>query len=267
MVRFPSAAAGARAVRGLRAATALCVEVLSWQHGALDVFSLPPPEQALRLPESWRPYVVRPDFLGAIFEAYERARTLPFVLRAQLASEQQQQQQQRQHFQQQQQQQPMTHVPDAAHDLRQLLILLASVSGRIFAGGFEERAAYVGFMAKGTMKLLERPLRGQVQALAQGALAGGLGSPSGQGQQLVASYFASQRVAVDANEAGEAETKDVCALLRRLVATFGLRCLAGSASLPPAEFRDLLGSLARATDELVALLAAKQSALLAVADL
>ena len=96
---------------------------------------LSPPLPPLSCPLSQ----VRPELLGAAFEAYRAARLLPFAM------------------EQQQQLSLSGTLPDAAHELRQLLLLLASVGGALFTGptGAEGRAAYAHFMLSGALGLLQ----------------------------------------------------------------------------------------------------------------
>ena len=100
----------------------LTIDVMSWEFGseAWDICFPLHTKTILRCPESWREYLVRPDLCGAIFHVHET------VMRSQ---------------------------PKLAHALRQLLLLLTSLSGGIFADE-RQRQAYATYLLDGTLKLL-----------------------------------------------------------------------------------------------------------------
>lgn len=100
----------------------LTIDVMSWEFGsdAWDVCIPINSKTILRCPVSWREYLIRPDFCGAIFHAHET------VMRSQ---------------------------PTLAHALRQLLLLLASLSGGIFSDE-RQRREYATYLLDGTLTLI-----------------------------------------------------------------------------------------------------------------
>lgn len=101
----------------------LTIDVMSWEFGseAWDV-GIPVTSSSktlLRPPVSWRQYLVRPDFLGAVFAAHESARN----------------------------------QPQLSHALRQLLLQLASLHGVIFEAE-DQRVAFATYLLDGILKLL-----------------------------------------------------------------------------------------------------------------
>lgn len=100
----------------------LTIDVMSWEFGseAWDVCIPLNTKTILLCPVSWREYLVRPDFCGAIFHVHDA------VMRSQ---------------------------PKLAHALRQLLLLLTSLSGGIFADE-GQRQAYAMYLLDGTLTLL-----------------------------------------------------------------------------------------------------------------
>lgn len=52
----------------------VCAEVLSWEFSFVEAWQIPPTQQLIRPGPRWRRYLVRPDFLGAVFDVYHRVR-------------------------------------------------------------------------------------------------------------------------------------------------------------------------------------------------
>lgn len=168
------------------AVVGLVVDTLSWEFGAGShrvSFLLTDggggTATLIRPPERWREYLIRPDFLGAVFSVYTAVRTQP-------------------HGQQ----------CDLGHRIRQLLLMLSSVTGIIYESR-EQKSAYAGFLVDGCLSVLA--------LLHQEAI----GDP--------ASYD---------EDVAEVETIDLCAMVSRLVATFKIE---GLSTLP--SFGNLLGAV------------------------
>jgi len=167
------------------AVVGLVVDTLSWEFGAgshRTSFLLSDGggnATLIRPPERWREYLIRPDFLGAVFSVYTAVRTQPHGLQC-----------------------------DLGHRIRQLLLMLSSVTGIIYESR-EQKAAYAGFLVDGCL--------GVLALLHQEAI----GDPA----------------AYDEDRA-EVETVDLCAMVSRLVATFKIE---GLSALP--SFGNLLGAV------------------------
>ncbi|CAM9325540.1 unnamed protein product [Pylaiella littoralis] len=106
----------------------VCAEVLSWEFNFVEAWQIPPTQQLIKPGPRWRQYLVRPDFLGAVFDVYHRVR-----LRVTTG--------------------PGGTLP---HALRQLLLQLSSVHGDIFEND-EERKAYASFLVEGAAAVLSAP--------------------------------------------------------------------------------------------------------------
>ncbi|CAM9663917.1 unnamed protein product, partial [Scytosiphon promiscuus] len=106
----------------------VCAEVLSWEFNFVEAWQIPPAQQLIRPGPRWRQYLVRPDFLGAVFDVYHRVR-----LRG-------------------------TRGPGGTlpHALRQLLLQLSSVHGDIFEND-DQRKAYASFLVEGAAAVLSAP--------------------------------------------------------------------------------------------------------------
>lgn len=50
----------------------VCAEVLSWEFNFVEAWQIPPTQQLIKPGPRWRRYLVRPDFLGAVFDVYHR---------------------------------------------------------------------------------------------------------------------------------------------------------------------------------------------------
>lgn len=102
----------------------LTIDLIGWEFGK-DEWDLGMPHTGsktlLRLPVTWKEYLIRPDFVGAVFQVHE------LVARNRLTK--------------------------LAHSIRQLLLLLASLSGPMFEEQ-TERTAYAAYLMEGTLKLL-----------------------------------------------------------------------------------------------------------------
>lgn len=111
----------------------LTTDVIGWEFGT-DAWDIGVPfpgsgKTLIRPPVAWRDYLIRPDFVGAVFHMHE----LVVRTNAQLA-----------------------------HGLRQLLLLLASLSGRIFSDD-TQRKAFATYLVDGSLKLLSSSARIDVQ--------------------------------------------------------------------------------------------------------
>ena len=167
------------------AVVGLVVDTLSWEFGSgsRTSFILSDGGGAtatlIRPPERWREYLIRPDFLGAVFSVYTAVRTEPHGRQC-----------------------------DLGHRIRQLLLMLGSVTGVIYESR-EQRAAYAGFLVDGCLNVLA--------LLHQEAI----GDPAAYDEDVA-----------------EVETIDLCAMVSRLVATFKIEGLSGLPS-----FGNLLGAV------------------------
>jgi hypothetical protein len=101
----------------------LTIVILEWEFGMSQYLQLPVTSILIRPPATkrWRDYLMRPEFLGAIFVMHDHA-----------ASQDQ---------------------PQLAHSLRQLLLLLCSLSGPIFQEA-RERESFAQYLCEGTCQLL-----------------------------------------------------------------------------------------------------------------
>jgi hypothetical protein len=107
-------------------------QVIEWEFGGAEWMHLPSSRVLIRPPEHWREYLMRPDFIGAIFALHQQV------------------------LQQQQSQQPPINgspVKDLAHGLRQLLLLLCSFTGPMFRGK-QEREHFAQYLCEGSHTLL-----------------------------------------------------------------------------------------------------------------
>mmetsp|Transcript_839 Transcript_839/g.1941 ORF Transcript_839/g.1941 Transcript_839/m.1941 type:complete len:1304 (-) Transcript_839:31-3942(-) len=174
---------------------ALTVETLSWEFGAgssRSSFVLGEGRgggaaTVIRPPERWRESIVRPDFLGAVFTVYTAVRDKADGKNKELS-----------------------------HKIRQLLLILSSVSGIIYENR-EQRQAYAGFLVDGCLNVLA--------LLHQEAI----GDGSTYDESLA-----------------ETETVDLCGMVARIVATFHIE---GLCELP--SFGNLLGAVAAVGNDLL----------------
>ena len=117
------------------------IDVIGWEWGAEEAWdttgntSSGSTTSLVRPPSQWRQILLQPDFVKAIFQVHH--------------SKWQQQQQQ-------QQGQRSRTIPHLLHSLRQLLLLLASLTGSIFSST-EERQMFAGLLIEGTLGLLQTP--------------------------------------------------------------------------------------------------------------
>jgi hypothetical protein len=101
----------------------LTIDILGWGFGMSEYLHLSSTSILIRPPTSWRNYLMRPDFLGAVFSMHHaNYNNIP--------------------------QQPLL-----AHSLRQLLLLLCSLSGPIFQET-SERESFAHYLCEGTCQLL-----------------------------------------------------------------------------------------------------------------
>ncbi|CAN0505526.1 unnamed protein product, partial [Ectocarpus sp. 12 AP-2014] len=105
----------------------VCAEVLSWEFKYVEAWQIPPAQQLIRPGPRWRAYLVRPDFLGAVFNVYHRVRVSGEAVRLRGTAG------------------PGGTLP---HALRQLLLQLSSVHGDIFEND-DQRKAYASFLVEG----------------------------------------------------------------------------------------------------------------------
>mmetsp|Transcript_27970 Transcript_27970/g.67866 ORF Transcript_27970/g.67866 Transcript_27970/m.67866 type:complete len:1289 (-) Transcript_27970:2541-6407(-) len=99
------------------------IDVLSWEFGASAWLHLTSRTTLIRPPPSWAQYIIQPDFVGAIFEFHNM------------------------------QIQQCSYRPLLAHHLRQLILLLSSVSGPIFRDK-NQKKAFVQFLWQGARQLI-----------------------------------------------------------------------------------------------------------------
>lgn len=101
----------------------LTTDIIGWEFGA-DAWDVSVPQTSgktlIRPPVSWREHLTRPDFCGAIFRVHE------VVVRSH---------------------------ENLAASLRQLLLLLASLSGPMFENA-EQRKQFANYLMEGTLKLI-----------------------------------------------------------------------------------------------------------------
>lgn len=96
-------------------------EVLNWEFGASSWLHLSARTTLIRPPTSWTHYIVQPEFLVAVFDFHNKC-----------------------HRQQ-----------NLAHHLRQLVLLLCSVSGPVFSDKTQKKL-YIQFMCQGAQQLVGR---------------------------------------------------------------------------------------------------------------
>lgn len=162
----------------------LTIDVLSWEFGSLGgKWGRTGSSGLVRPPEHWREYLIRPDFLGAIFGVYTSMRGASMAGCGQLK-----------------------------HSLRQLLILLSSITGIVFEDK-NQKIAYSGFMVDGCMSVLSN-------LMTEFGLVKGI-----QTQQQL--------------EQLESETVDMCCMITRLVTNFRVE---GLSQLP--NFSNMLTAIA-----------------------
>ena len=101
------------------------IDVLSWEFGASAWLHLTSRTTLIRPPASWAQYIIQPDFVGAIFEFHN--------------------------MQIEQHQHPSMHA--LGHHLRQLILLLGSVSGPIFRDK-NQKKDFVQFLWQGAQQLI-----------------------------------------------------------------------------------------------------------------
>ena len=110
----------------------LTIDVIGWEFGT-DAFDGGIPYTSsrtlVRPPASWRDYLIRPNFIGAIFHVHERVAQTQVKL---------------------------------AFALRQLLLLLASLSGPILVDE-TERKSFAAYLVDGALKLLTSSMSTQTQ--------------------------------------------------------------------------------------------------------
>ncbi|CAM9316992.1 unnamed protein product, partial [Phaeothamnion confervicola] len=214
------------------AAVQLCTELLSWEFNERAPWQLPRSDELVCPGERWRGYLVRPDFLGAVFGLYLRVRGLyrciggggrGGVNGASIAA---------------------AVLP---HTVRQLLIQLGSVHGDIFEGT-AQRSAYASFLVEGVTAVLDAPLEGG-GSVGPGAMAG---ASSGGGSE------ASGDPAL--TEAYAAEVRDMTTLGARLLSNFQLEGLR-----PLLSFERFVRALAALTEAVLAGAAAEAATVVSVA--
>lgn len=174
----------------------LTIDVLSWEFGSIGgKWGRTGGSGLVRPPETWREWIVRPDFLGAIFELYKSLRgDRSKAIMESLALE------------------------NLKHLLRQLLILLSSITGTIFADR-NEKIAYSGFMIDGCLSVL---------SLALPELVDGSKKSINHSEQL------------------ESEVVDMCSMIARLVSNFRVELLS---QLPT--FENMLSAINTVGDTLL----------------
>ncbi|CAM9400550.1 unnamed protein product [Ascophyllum nodosum] len=129
-VADPEALADASVVELVTTAVNVCAEVLSWEFKYVEAWQIPSAQQLITPGPRWRQYLIRPDFLGVVFQVYHRVR-----VRGNSSSS----------------------GGSLPHSLRQLLLQLSSVHGHIFEDE-DQRRAYASFLVEGTAAVLSSPL-------------------------------------------------------------------------------------------------------------
>ena len=169
----------------------LTIEVLGWEFGSLGgKWGRTGGSGLVRPPEIWREYLIRPDFLGAVFEVYTSARSEAGSTAV---------------------------VGQLKHSLRQLLILLASITGIVFEDR-SQKVAYSGFMVDGCMSVLS----------------------------ILMIELTDGSRSVAQSEHLESETVDMCCMINRLVTNFRVE---GLSSLP--NFQNMLYAISSVGDALL----------------
>ncbi len=165
----------------------LTIDVLSWEFGSIGGrWGRTGGSGLVRPPEGWREYLIRPDFLGAVFGVYTSIRGAGDSVA----------------------------VGNLKHSLRQLLILLSSITGIVFEDK-NQKIAYSGFMVDGCMSVLSMLMT----ELTDGGT---------KAEQL------------------ESETVDMCCMITRLVTNFRVEGLCQLAN-----FSNLLTAIATVGDTLL----------------
>lgn len=100
----------------------------AWDTGAVGASGIG--RTILRPPVEWREYLARPDFVGACFHVHE-------IVASQAADTK-----------------SSRHMVTLAQNIRQVLLLLASLSGPMFVDA-EQRKLYASYVLEGTLKLLQ----------------------------------------------------------------------------------------------------------------
>ena len=153
----------------------LTIDVLSWEFGSLGgKWGRTGGTGLVRPPEIWREWIIRPDFLGAIFDLYKSLRG---------GSDQSSVEN--------------TTIENLTHLLRQLLILLSSVTGSIFED-VNQKIAYSGFMVDGCLSVFSVALPELVDS-----------SPKSMNKL----------------EQLESEVVDMCSMISKLVCNFRINLL------------------------------------------
>jgi len=223
----------------LKASVTLCNSLLEWEHGWLDVWSIPAPNKAVRPPESWRPYLIRPDLLGGLFQVYHTTRFVDINIALTKVEQG--------HKYTAPNQGSSMPVERA---IRIFLSMAALITGRIFSDE-AERTAYAGFMVEGTLQIIANPSGtapevATVKARAAQYMA--MQQPQ-QGAHLMAPVAEAGLVSqVDTylSQLAEDEMSGVTDLVSRLVSNFSFKTLA-----PMADFGALCHRLAKVTASLL----------------
>jgi hypothetical protein len=180
----------------------LTIDVLSWEFGSIGGrWGRTGSSGLVRPPEKWREYLIRPDFLGAVFGVYTSIRGAGAGAGACDASSGN----------------SAVLGGQLKHSLRQLLIILSSITGIVFEDK-NQKIAYSGFMVDGCMSVLSL----LITELTEGT------KSMQQAEQL------------------ESETVDMCCMIARLVANFRVE---GLCQLPT--FSNLLTAIASVGDTLL----------------
>mmetsp|Transcript_17121 Transcript_17121/g.25568 ORF Transcript_17121/g.25568 Transcript_17121/m.25568 type:complete len:1342 (-) Transcript_17121:106-4131(-) len=153
----------------------------------------------VRPPEHWREYLIRPDFLGAVFQVYTAIRntaTVPQDKGLGLV------------------------LGQLKHSLRQLLLLLSSITGIVFEDK-NQRIAYAGFLVDGCLSVLS----------------------------IVSTEWSrnsDNNLTMEQIDEMEKETVDFCYMITKLVANFKVE---GLCQLP--SFENMLAAIATVGDLLL----------------
>ena len=102
------------------------IDVIGWEFGGAEWMHLPSSRTLIRPPGHWREYLMRPDFIGAVFGIHEQ------IVRRRISN---------------------NGNRSLAHDIRQLLLSLCSLTGPMFKDK-QERELFAHYLCEGTQQLL-----------------------------------------------------------------------------------------------------------------
>jgi hypothetical protein len=153
----------------------------------------------VRPPESWREFLIRPDFLGAVFQVYTTVRNNASIDTSTRASDR--------------------ILGQLKHSLRQLLLLLSSITGIVFEDK-NQKIAYAGFLVDGCLSVLSTVSTEWINNT----------NSNGNGNSALS---------MEQLDEMEKETVDFCCMITKLVANFKVE---GLSQLPA--FTNMLTAIA-----------------------